>query len=93
VTAQLESTWMNLYGSPVTLTENETMAARTLRPKHSDEIRAKIQASMLVNALQDNVTGKKKLNAGQIKSAEILLRKSVPDLTATELSGMVEHDI
>jgi hypothetical protein len=67
------------------------MAARTLRPKHSDEIRAKIQASMLINALHDNVTGKKKLDSGQIKSAEILLRKSVPDLTAVEMSGELEH--
>jgi hypothetical protein len=63
------------------------VAARTLRPKHSDEVRAKIQASMLIRGLQDNFEGKKNLTAGQIKSAEILLRKSVPDLSSIELSS------
>lgn len=63
------------------------MAARTLRPKHSDEVRAKIQASMLIRGLQDNFEGKKNLTPGQIKSAEILLRKSVPDLSSIELSS------
>ena len=63
------------------------MAARTLRPKHSDEVRAKIQASMLIRGLQDNFEGKKNLTSGQIKSAEILLRKSVPDLSSIELSS------
>lgn len=63
------------------------MAARTLRPKHSDEIRAKIQASQLVNRLTDHAFNKVELTGTQIKAIEILLRKSVPDLSAVELSG------
>jgi hypothetical protein len=62
------------------------MAARTLRPKHSDEIRAKIQASMLIRGLHDHFEGKRDLTATQLKSAEILLRKSVPDLSSVEMS-------
>jgi hypothetical protein len=63
------------------------MARRTLRPKHSDEIRAKIQASQLVNRLTDHALGKLELTGTQIKSIEILLKKSVPDLSAVELTG------
>lgn len=62
------------------------MAKRTLRPKHSDEIRAKIQASVLIGLLSDHVQGKRDLSATQIRSAEILLKKSVPDLSAVEMS-------
>lgn len=63
------------------------MAARTLRPKHSDEVRAKIQASQLINRLQNHVLGDGKLTATQLKAAEILLRKSVPDLSRIEMLG------
>lgn len=69
------------------------MAARTLRPKHSDEIRAKIQASMLIRGLQDHFEGKKNLSPSQIKSAEILLKKSVPDLSSVQLSGPDGKDV
>jgi len=63
------------------------MAARTLRPRHSDEIRAKIQASQLVNRLTKHALGEVELSATQIRAIEILLKKSVPDLSAVELSG------
>lgn len=64
------------------------MAAR-LRKQHQDEVRTKIQASQLVNMLQNHALGKseKELSATRLKAAEILLRKSLPDLTATEHSG------
>ena len=65
------------------------MAARTLRPRHQDEIRAKIQTSQLVNRLTDCAVGKIELRPDQIKSIEILLRKSMPDLSAIEHSGDV----
>jgi len=63
------------------------MAARKLRPFHTDEIRAKIQASQLVNRLTDHVFGKIELTPAQVASAKILLGKSVPDLSAVQLSG------
>lgn len=61
------------------------MAARTLRPRHSEEIRTKIQSTQLVNALSNHVFGKNEMSSTQIKAAEILLRKSLPDLT--QVSG------
>lgn len=65
------------------------MAARTRRRLHDDETRKKIQTSQLINRLQDNGMGKldAELSQGQIKCIEILLRKSLPDLSSVELSG------
>lgn len=63
------------------------MAARKLRPKHSDEIRAKIQASVLIDFLTKHVRGEREMSATQVRSAEILLKKSVPDLSSIELTG------
>ena len=63
------------------------MAARKLRPKHSDEIRAKIQASVLIDFLTKHVKGEREMTPTQVRSAEILLKKSVPDLSSIELTG------
>jgi hypothetical protein len=63
------------------------MAARKLRPFHTDEIRAKIQASQLINRLSDHVFGKIELTPAQVASAKILLGKSVPDLQSVQVTG------
>lgn len=61
------------------------MAAR-LNKLHTEEIRAKIQASQLVNVLQKHALGETpEIPPSRMKAIEILLRKSVPDLTSTEL--------
>jgi hypothetical protein len=65
------------------------MAAR-LRKTHQEDVRAKIQASQLINVLQDHAFGKTtELPASRLKAIEILLRKSVPDLSQVqaEISG------
>jgi len=65
------------------------MATRTLRPRHQDEVRTKIQTSQLVNVLQNHALGKDETEMTQtrMKAIEILLRKTLPDLSATELTG------
>lgn len=63
------------------------MAARTLRPKHSEEIRKKIQASQLINRLTNHALGKAKMTTTQVQAAKILLGKAVPDLKALEVTG------
>ncbi len=63
------------------------MAARTRRVELDKQWRERIQTSMLLNRLQNHVAGKLKLTATQIKAAEILLRKSVPDLSSTTIGG------
>jgi hypothetical protein len=72
------------------------MAAR-LRPHHQDEVRNKIQTSQLINRLTSYALGctieedgEKKaieLSTGQLKAIEILLKKSLPDLSAIDWSA------
>ena len=63
--------------------------ARRLNPKHDEQTRAKIQTSQLVNRLNKNALGElpKEMTNGQIKSAEILLKKTLPDLQSITYSG------
>jgi hypothetical protein len=69
------------------------MAAR-LRKYHSDEVRAKIQASQLINVLQNHaLNGGEELPQSRMKAIEILLRKSVPDLSAVTISGDEDNPI
>jgi hypothetical protein len=62
------------------------MAAR-LRAKHQEEVRTKIQTSQLINRLQDHALGDAELSPTRIKAIEVLLKKTLPDLSATEISG------
>jgi hypothetical protein len=41
--------------------------------------------------LKDHALGKLEMTATQIKAAEILLRKVIPDLRAVEHSGEIRH--
>lgn len=70
------------------------MAAR-LRAKHQDEVRAKIQASQLINVLQNHALGDddKEMTSSRLKAIEILLRKSLPDLSSTEITGDEESPL
>ena len=54
---------------------------------HPDEVRAKIQASQLINRLHDHAFGEVELTPQQVRSIEILLKKAIPDLSAVELTG------
>jgi hypothetical protein len=56
-------------------------------PFLDQRVREKIQASMLIRALHDCVDGRNKMTSVQVRAAEVLLRKVVPDLTAVEYSG------
>jgi hypothetical protein len=54
---------------------------------HPDEVRAKIQASQLLNRLHDHAFGKVELTSAQVRSIEVLLKKAIPDLSAVQMSG------
>jgi hypothetical protein len=57
------------------------MAAR-LRKTHQDDVRTKIQVSQLLNVLQNHALGKTKdLPPSRLKAIEILLKKTLPDLS------------
>jgi hypothetical protein len=51
---------------------------------HPDEVRAKIQASQLCNRLHQHAFGEIELSQTQIKCAEILLKKAMPDLSSVD---------
>lgn len=61
------------------------MAAR-MRLSHQADVRAKIQASQLVNRLQKHADGEIELSATQVQAAKILLDKSISN-APTEISG------
>lgn len=65
------------------------MAARTRKIRHDDETRAKIQTSQLINRLSAHVFGKVELSPTQVRAVEILLKKTLPDLSSTEIDAKV----
>jgi hypothetical protein len=76
-------------------------SAGFLGKQHADKARAKIQSSQLVTRLGLNALGQLcnadgepiEMTAGQIKSAEILLRKTVPDLSAVSLEAGIDVNV
>lgn len=69
------------------------MAAR-LNKLHQEDIRQKIQASQLINVLQKHaLTGEGDLSMTRMKAIEILLRKSVADLSAVTISGDKDNPV
>lgn len=70
------------------------MAAR-LNKAHQDDVRLKIKTSQLVNRLQDFALGGVDPKTGdhieidgvRLKAIEVLLRKSLPDLSTVTLQG------
>ena len=57
------------------------MAARK-RDWTPDVVRQKIRTSMLINRLQNHVLGRLDMTKTQIQAANILLRKTLPDMIA-----------
>ena len=66
--------------------------ARPMNKLHQDDVRKKIQASQLVNRLTDHAFGDVELSQSQIKAIEILLKKSLPDLSAITLENGTGED-
>ena len=62
--------------------------AERLRKKHQEQVRTKIQVSQLINVLHDHAFGViEEMKPTRMKAIEILLKKALPDLSATEISG------
>jgi hypothetical protein len=63
------------------------MAPRIVKIRHDDETRAKIRTSQLLNRLNDHIFKKVELSQTQMRAIEVLLRKTLPDLSAVEHTG------
>ncbi len=57
------------------------MAARKLRVTHQEDVRKKIQCRQLINRLMGHIDGNTQLAPTQIRAIEILLNKSLPNLS------------
>jgi hypothetical protein len=70
------------------------MAGRPIGKLHQEDVRRKIQASQLVNVLQEHaLTGEGEFSITRMKAIEILLRKSVPDLSAITVTGDEDNPV
>jgi hypothetical protein len=68
------------------------MAAR-LNRMHSEQVRAKIQASVIIDRLQKHVAGDIEMTASQITAAQVLLDRSVPKLSQIQHVGDPENPV
>ncbi len=51
------------------------------------KVRDRIKTSVLAKRLQDHALGKLEMTDSQRRATEILLKKTLPDISAIELSG------
>jgi len=65
------------------------MAAR-LTKRLADQTRDAIKTSMLINRLTDHALGEVEMTATQVRSAEILLNKTLPNLKSSDDSLSVD---
>ncbi len=55
--------------------------------QHADKTRQKIQVTQIVHRLNKVALGEIESDATQLRAAEILLKKALPDLQAIQLGG------
>ena len=67
--------------------------AERLRKTHQDDVRAKIQTSQLINRLTDHALGNVELSPTQVRAIEVLIKKTLPDLSAIQLSGDEDNPV
>jgi hypothetical protein len=68
-------------------TQSRGLNGVRLDPKHQERTRAKIKTSEICQRLEQCFFGKVELTQGQLTSARLLLDKTLPNLTAQELTG------
>ena len=70
------------------------MAGRPINKLHQEDVRKKIQVSLLLNVLQNHALGEtEELSPTRMKAIEILLRKSMPDMASVTVSGDSEQPL
>jgi hypothetical protein len=63
------------------------MAARTRKVKLSAEWRERIRSGVIMQRLEKAALGELEIDANQLRAAEIVLRKTLPDLARQEVTG------
>jgi hypothetical protein len=54
------------------------------------KVRERIRTSMLARRLQNHVLGRVEMSPTQLRAAEVLLKKTLPDLSAVTHTGTLE---
>ena len=83
------------------MTEATRKVGRPMGKLHQDDVRKKIQVGQLIKVLENHALSddEKELSASRIKAIQILLSKSLPDLSSMQLTGdddkpvVIEHNI
>ena len=70
----------------MSIAEGGYMAAR-IHKDHLQQTRDKIQTTQLLKRLQDHALGSVDIEPSRIRAIEILLRKTLPDLSQVALTG------
>jgi hypothetical protein len=65
------------------------MPTRVNKIRHDENTRLKIKVGNIITCLQKHLFEGSKLSSTQLKAAEILLRKALPDMTSVEHSGEI----
>jgi hypothetical protein len=63
------------------------MAARKNTPRLSNEWRERIKSGVILSRLEQAALGELEMSPAALKAAEIVLRKTLPDLARTEVTG------
>lgn len=63
------------------------MAARKNQVRLSEQWRERIRTAGILERLEKAAMGELEVSPAQLKAAEIVLRKTLPDLARTEVSG------
>lgn len=69
------------------------MAGRPINKLHQDDVRKKIQASQLINRLTDHALGEIELSNTQVRAIEILLKKTIPDISSIQIQGDADNPL
>lgn len=63
------------------------MAARKNTPRLSNQWRERIKSGVILSRLEQAALGEIEMTPAALKAAEIVLRKTLPDLARTEVTG------
>jgi len=77
------------------MTEDKKKVGRPMGKLHQDDVRKKIQVSLLINVLEKHALDDKaeEIVASRMKAIQILLNKSLPDLSSMQVTGSDEQPL
>lgn len=69
------------------------MASRKRKLVLAEDWRKRIQAGIILDRLTKHIKGEIELSATQVSAANILLRKSIPDLTSSDVNAKLTGNL